>query len=262
MHFLFLGTGGADWDVSQANLGDKTAFHRRNTSVLVNGDLLIDPNSFVPEAMTTFGADERKIKNILISHSHGDHFNANTILWLAKDHPVTVYCDGGYSKKLPNHPNLTFVFVELEREYFVGNYRMIPVPSTHLVVDTREQAVHYILTEGGKTLFYGCDGAWLLPSAFAAISSHRYDCVILDATLGTDAQLYPIPGSQIFFNHNNPAMLQMLRAAFFNSGCADDKTIFVADHLAQTYFPSGEKAQMVFQPLGFVPAYDGMLLKL
>ena len=71
MKLLFLGTGAADWDASQAHLGDHTALQRRTTSVLVNQDLLIDHNPTVPEAMASFGADGGKIRNVLISHSHG-----------------------------------------------------------------------------------------------------------------------------------------------------------------------------------------------
>ena len=262
MKLLFLGTGAADWDASQAHLGDETALQRRTTSVLVNEDLLIDPNPAVPEAMAAFGADKRKVQNVLISHSHGDHYSPDTLVWLAEDHSVTVYGDGGYPQKLPRHPNLTFVPVKLGQEYLVGGYRMTPVPSTHTVEESAEQALHYLLSAGEKNLFYGCDGAWMLPTAFEALSARRYDCMILDATFGADAQLYRIPGGKIFFYHNNTTMLQMLRTAFLNAGCADSGTVFVADHLARTYVPDGERARMAFQPLGYLPAYDGMTLEL
>lgn len=59
--------------------------------------------------MAAFGADKRKVQNVLISHSHGDHYSPDTLVWLAEDHSVTVYGDGGYPQKLPSHPNLTFV---------------------------------------------------------------------------------------------------------------------------------------------------------
>lgn len=262
MKLLFLGTGAADWDASQAHLGDHTALQRRTTSVLVNQDLLIDPNPTVPEAMASFGADGGKIRNVLISHSHGDHYSPDTLLWLAADHPVTVYGDGGYPQKLPRHPNLTFVPVEQGREYLAGGYRVTALRSTHTVEESGEQTLHYLLTDGEKNLFYGCDGAWMLPTTFEAMSARRYDCMILDATFGDDAQLYRIPGEKIFFYHNNTTMLRMLRAAFLNAGCADERTVFVADHLARAYFPDGERARMAFRPLGYLPAWDGMVLQL
>ena len=262
MKLLFLGTGAADWDPAQAHLGDEKALQRRTTSVLVNGDLLIDPNPAVPEAMASFGADRHSVRNVLISHSHGDHYSPDTLLWLAEDHPVTVYGDGGYPQKLPRHPNLTFVAVKLGQSFEAGGYEVTAIPSTHTVEESSEQALHYLLSRDGRHLFYGCDGAWMLPTAFEMLSTRRYDCMILDATFGADAQLYRIPGGKIFFYHNNTTMLQMLRAAFLNAGCADDRTVFVADHLARAYFPDGERAKMAFQPLGFVPAYDGMTLML
>ena len=105
--------------------------------MLVNQDLLIDPNPTVPEAMASFGADGGKIRNVLISHSHGDHYSPDTLLWLAADHPVTVYGDGGYPQKLPRHPNLTFVPVEQGREYLAGGYRVTALRSTHTVEGER-----------------------------------------------------------------------------------------------------------------------------
>lgn len=60
MKLLFLGTGAADWDASQAHLGDETALQRRTTSVLVNEDLLIDPNPAVPEAMARLWGRQKK----------------------------------------------------------------------------------------------------------------------------------------------------------------------------------------------------------
>lgn len=51
MDFLFLGTGAADWPRETACYGDAAGTNRRCTSVLVNGDLLIDSNPDVPEGM-------------------------------------------------------------------------------------------------------------------------------------------------------------------------------------------------------------------
>ena len=106
MEFLFLGTGAADWPKETAHLGDAAGTDRRWTSVLVNEDLLIDPNPDVPEALRTFGADPGKIKYVLVSHSHYDHFCNETLLYLASDHVIHVYGGDGYPEKIPNHPNV------------------------------------------------------------------------------------------------------------------------------------------------------------
>ena len=46
MRFLFLGTGAADWKRPQ-----DTGEYRRNTSTLVDGEMLIDGNETISEAL-------------------------------------------------------------------------------------------------------------------------------------------------------------------------------------------------------------------
>ena len=57
MEILFLGTGAADWPAETGSQGDERGLDRRRTSVLVDGEILIDPGPDVPEALQTFGAD-------------------------------------------------------------------------------------------------------------------------------------------------------------------------------------------------------------
>ena len=78
MKLTFLGTGAADWDINAYTPG---VFHRRFSSVLVNRDLLIDPGPHV------FHYAEHSndphildgVKNILVTHTHSDHFCPETV---------------------------------------------------------------------------------------------------------------------------------------------------------------------------------------
>ena len=82
MKLLFLGTGAADWDIKSP---ERQEGFRRYTSTLVDGSLLIDPGPCVLEALQTFGADRSKIKYIINTHSHSDHYNKETVESLEKD---------------------------------------------------------------------------------------------------------------------------------------------------------------------------------
>ena len=75
MKLLCLGTGAADWDPKQASA---EASFRRLTAAMVNRDLMIDCGPCVYEFAETFGYDGlyRSVTSILVTHSHGDHFNA------------------------------------------------------------------------------------------------------------------------------------------------------------------------------------------
>ncbi|NLD87886.1 MAG: MBL fold metallo-hydrolase [Clostridiales bacterium] len=261
MKLTFLGTGAVDWDRAEASKGEERGIARRCTSVLVNDDLLVDPNPDVPEALKTFGCDMRKIRYILISHSHSDHYCPETLIYLADDHRITVYGDPGFERPWETEGNARFVPVETGIDFKAGEYTVRAVKSTHSPENPGEQALHYAIDFGKKSIFYGCDGAWFISESFSQLAGRKYLCVILDATFGDDSQLYRVSGDGIFFCHNNPTLLRLIRSAFLQCGFADRDTVFVADHLAKTYFPSMEKARLVFEPMGMTPAYDGMILE-
>ena len=66
MRFLFLGTGAADWKRPQ-----DTGEYRRNTSTLVDGEMLIDGNETISEALPML----ENVPAMLFTHSHGDHYS-------------------------------------------------------------------------------------------------------------------------------------------------------------------------------------------
>ena len=260
MEILFLGTGAADWPRDTAHLADEKAVNRRCTSVLIDGCILIDPNPDVPEALAAYDADPEKIRWVLISHSHGDHYSAETLKVLAATHAIDVYGDGGYPEKLPAHPNVRFHAMERRRPTELPFGTLTAVLSTHDVEDTEEFCLHFILERDGKTVFYGPDGAWFGGGTWYELEKHRFDCAILDATFGDDPSKFRFNSSHIWFYHNSASMLRTIRAAFFDKKMADEKTVFIADHLARGYYPDIEAARAVFEPMGYLAAYDGLRL--
>ena len=75
MKLQFLGTGAADWNPKKPETGE----HRWLSSVLINDDLLIDPGPCVLDAIEKFEIDPKKIKYIIVTHRHSDHFNEETL---------------------------------------------------------------------------------------------------------------------------------------------------------------------------------------
>ena len=79
MELLFLGTGAADWKGPDPKTGEM----RRNTAALLDGRVLIDCGPDVPEALAAFGGDATRVSDVLLTHSHGDHFSLDTLRHLA-----------------------------------------------------------------------------------------------------------------------------------------------------------------------------------
>ena len=265
MDILLLGSGTGGWPRGTGIPCDARGLNRRECTVLIDGEILFDPNPDVPDAIAEHGVDPEKIRYVLISHSHGDHYSADTLKYLADMHPIDVYGDDGYLWKLPQHPNLTFHPLERRKPVDFPFGRLTAVLSTHDVEDTDEFCLHYILERDGKTVFYGPDGAWFGGGTWYEMEKHRFDCVILDATFGDDASKFlkfQPQSRHIWFYHNSLSMLKTIRDAFFDKKMADDHTLFVAYHLSQYYYADIRDAHAAFDPIGYVTPYDGMVIRL
>ena len=79
MKLLFLGTGAADWKEDVVN---REQFFRKHASALVDEVLLIDPGPSVIAAINEYSLDVKKIKYVLNTHRHWDHFNTDTLDFL------------------------------------------------------------------------------------------------------------------------------------------------------------------------------------
>lgn len=172
MKITFLGTGAADWKKEDFK---PSAFFRRNSSALIDDCLLIDPGIWVPEALKTFGKNPDKIKYIINTHRHSDHFNEDTVSYLK----CAEFChfQPGETKTL-------------------GKYSVTALKANHSC-----QTVHFIISDGEKRIFYGLDGAWLLFEEISAIKEKGIDFAVFDATIGE------IKGDYRVFEHNSLNMV-------------------------------------------------------
>ena len=223
MKITFLGTGAADWSPKKPETGE----HRWLSSALINDDLLIDPGPSVPDAIKRYNIDVKKIKYIIITHRHGDHFNEETLKML---------CDSGAE----------LVEFSAGEERKVGKYTVKALEANH---PTCVPTVHYIIDDGEKRMFYGLDGAWLLMPEVDAIKESRVDLAILDATIGNR------PGDYRIFEHNNLKMVIEMKETL--SKYVDR---FVISHMARTLHDPHDILSAQMEKEGILTAFDGMVL--
>lgn len=219
MKITFLGTGAADWKFQKHK--DIEGF-RRNSSVLIDDCLLIDPGADVPNALQCFGKRFDEIKYIVNTHKHSDHYNEDTVRYLsdARFYPM------GAGEVLT-----------------VDGYTITALQANHA---TCSDAVHFIISDGTKSLFYGLDGAWLMYDEISAIRSCGIDLAILDATIGD------VPGDYRIFEHNNLHMVIEMKAAL-------EKYVsrFWISHMARTLHTSHYELVERMKPHGVEVAFDG-----
>ena len=224
MKITFLGTGAADWQPEKPETGE----HRWLSSALINDDLLIDPGPCVLKAIDLYKIDATKIKYIIHTHRHSDHFNEETLKFLTDC--GAKFCDLSAGDKVT-----------------LDGYEIMALAANH---PTCEPTVHFIIDDGKKRIFYGLDGAWLLMPEVEAIKSKFVDLAVLDATIGNKKGDYRI------FEHNNLAMVVEIKETL-------SKYVgkFCISHMARTLHDPHDVLAKQMEKNAILTAFDGMILE-
>ena len=225
MKILFLGTGAADWPMEKPRFGD----HRWCASALINDDLLIDPGPCVPDAIYRYNVDIRKIKYVIFTHSHSDHFDEKTVEILTSAGAKLIEFSAGEEKQ-------------------IGRYTVTATEANH---PTCVPTVHFLIDDGEKRIFYGLDGAWLLFYEMEEIKKKPVDLAVLDATVGNKKGDYRI------FEHNNIRMVIEQKDSL-------EKYVrkFVISHMAESLHDSHDILARQMKKENIETAYDGMVIEI
>ncbi len=224
MKLLFLGTGAADWPFDLTQNAGRDEF-RRLSSALVDDTLLIDPGPHVFDAMAAFGKDPAAVKYIINTHSHRDHFSPETVERFAALGAKFVRLTAGETMPL-------------------GDYTVSAYTANH---GTCADAVHFLITDGDRTLFYGLDSAWLLYEEVQAIIKAKPQLAVLDATVGF------IDGDYRVFEHNNLLMVLEMQKTL-----APHVERFCISHMARTLHTDHKTLCEQMAPYGVIVACDGL----
>ena len=221
MKILFLGTGAADFPP------EKCEGFRRNASALIDDIFLIDPGPWVIDALEEFKVDIRKIKYVLVTHYHDDHFNSDTLSYLEKQ-------------------GAKLLTIECGNELELDGYKILSLKGNHTV-----PVCHYIFEKDSKRMFYGLDGAWLLYEEINAIWTRGVDLAVFDATVGF------IDGDWRIFEHNNLNMVLEMKKSI---NTAIKK--YVISHMAYTLHTDHKTLSEEMSKHDIITAYDGLTIEI
>lgn len=220
MKLLFLGTGAADYSEKHRECSG----YRRNSSALVDGTLLIDPGPCVLEALKTFGVDISKIRYMICTHAHKDHYHEATVAFLQKAGVQLIAFADGESQML-------------------GDYTVTALPGNHSI-----HVQHFIVDDGTSKLFYALDSAWLLYEEIQEIKAHGIDFAVLDGTIGF------VRGDYRVFEHCSMDMIIAMRqslAPFVKRVCVS--------HMARTLHTDHPTLAQEMEKHGVETAFDGWI---
>ncbi len=219
MKILFLGTGAADFPA------DKTGVigFRRTASALIDEKILIDPGPWVRDAIEEYGVNVKKIKYILNTHRHSDHFCQETVNYLVEN-------------------GAQFVETKDKDVLNLDGYEIEAYKGNHTV-----EVCHFIIKNGGTCLFYGLDGAWLQYEEIRAIWKNKPDLAVFDATVGFQEKDWRV------FEHNNLSMVIEMKKSI-----DQDIKKYVISHMAHTLHSDHEALSREMAKHNITAAYDGL----
>ena len=256
MKIEFLGTGAADWNIEKRKEGE---FWRRFSSALVNDELLIDPGPHIFDYAEKMGKPDMfcKVKAMILTHSHGDHLNVATACKIHELTGATLYgyktADYAFRQK---GIESFFCPIEPDVEHEIAGYTVIPYYSNHLTGNPEgEMTYNYIVKQGEKSFFYGCDSGWIMTRAWEGMKHYDVDTVIFELT---DGDMLDV---ERHFSHTSIPMLEIMLYSFTNHPTKFKKTKYYATHLARTLHTSHEDTVKRLLPLGVTPMADGDVIE-
>lgn len=255
---IFCGTGAADYSVPVP--GEE---FRKTTHSLLNDVILLDIGfmTYLFEDQELIKARLSKVKDVIVTHAHGDHFSIDALMRLAEDNGgITVYVDRAVVETIPVHPLIHVVPLTSGEQISIrttdGVYTVAVLSSNHCTHIPNEQTHHYVIdTPHGKSLFYGLDGAWFTVTEAAFLMQHPVDLMVLDCTLGR------IHGDKRIFEHNSIDMLELMLETIRKCKMLKPDGQVYADHLARTLHPCHNEAAAVLAEIGVCTARDGLCIE-
>jgi phosphoribosyl 1,2-cyclic phosphate phosphodiesterase len=237
--------------------------------------LLIDFPSEIASQVERHGVDLTRLENLLVTHSHGDHWFPYLLRWRSKPREL---CEPGgraptaaggprFTALPPLHiwgnaaveavlrrelgedltPNeLKFHHVRAGEQFNAGELTVTALYANHDV--GREEALHYVVQDGRHTILYGLDGDTFLPDAREALRGFRFDLVILESTYGHgDGR-----------NHRNFARVVDEAAWFRSENLLTSAGRIIATHFSPHHCPPHSETAAFLGGCGIEAAWDGM----
>lgn len=251
MKILFMGTGAADWNLQTRK---NETFFRRFTSVMINNDLMIDCNYETIDFIEKHNYKTDKIDNLLITHTHSDHYSAIAAeKILGSDKTIL-----GDINALPRFGNTSSIHkaIPLYTPVNIGKYEIIALAANHSVENSSEQPLHYIISDGTKRIFWGCDGAWFLNKTWHTIRKYTYDLVVFDGTLNDN------PGDYRIFEHNNLNMITEMSETFKSLNLVNSDSKIMISHMSRYSQYPHKELEKYLKKYDILPAYDGMEIEI
>ncbi len=285
MKIQFLGTGAAEGAPAvfcncavcqELRRRGESEYHTR-AQYIIEEELGID---FPPDAYyhaLRFGVDLTKMRYLLVTHSHMDHFYAHDFILRGYKYtssptqPLTIYGNAEVKKVFLEctrremkasvaenyevvevQPFLPFTFGEKEE------YRATPLLAQH---SKEETALVYLVEKGDKAYLHLTDTGRLpretldyLENRFAKsekkVDFVTFDCTFLNRTAGEVSR------------HMGLGDNKATEEEFLRRGIVNGHTRYAITHYSHNAAPFKENLEKAGKEYGYIPAYDGFSIQI
>lgn len=278
MKIQFLGTGAAegvpavfcncDYCKNIRALGGQE--YRTRSQVLLDGELSID---FPPDAYAhslKFNTEFSKLKYILVTHSHMDHFYAHDFILFGYKYakPVVqnlsiignsevkkVFDECTRREMKPDvAPHILFNVIKPYDVFNVGEYNVLALPANH---EKNEDCLLYYIERGGKGYLHFYDTGrvgddvfdWLAARG-AKAQAVAFDCTFGSFTAGEGRRHMGIEDDMV------------MKEKLIKRGIIDENTKIIITHFSHNANPTRNNLKIIEKSYGVVAAYDGMTVEI
>ena len=271
MKIKFLGTGASEGipdlfcrcAVCEKARKEGKKERRTRAGVLIDEDFLIDFSPDFFSNVSRFKIDASKIKNILITHSHSDHFYpedlVNSMLSSKDRRTVDIYSNETVIEKMREamagyelNENFRLHTAECFKTFEAGGRRVTAFNAVHM---RNERALLYLIEDGEKTYLHLYDTGEIKDeiTEFLKRENKKIDAVAFDCTYGLLTTDY--------FGHLNLTQIAAACEKFRSEGAFTKDTRIFASHICH-WGGSHEELCRAAETKHIEIAYDGMEINL
>lgn len=274
MRIQYLGTAAAEgWPAlfcrcesceRARSLGGKNI--RTRSQSIIDDELVIDMPADTYLHALKYNIDFSDIHDILITHSHEDHFYPLDIILKAPPYAynggaknINVYGNDVIIKRLREAMDLSGIptiydyIAPIQVEAFIpfnaGEYRITALLADHI---PDENCYIYDIEKDRKRLLYAHDTGVFPEDTWRYLSGNRFDLISLDCTFVMRSNEK---------GHLGLPNVYEIKQKMMRMGCADSNTKFVINHFSHNGNKTHDELADSAEKLGILTAYDGLTVE-
>lgn len=243
---------------------------RRRSSIIINEELLVDMGPDCVISSFLYGVDISKVKYLLQTHSHADHFDAGIFVTRHKEYAtknpthLSIICSKGTFDDMNNwikaqepeydlYKDENKIFMNYSYQLVANNdvvkfddYQIHAIDSLH---DSRVESLIYVISYKNRNVLYATDLLKITDDAWEILKQYKLDVIFIDQTYGKG------------FNaggHTDAGMIEEYVAKMKTLNIIDEHTLVLATHLSHEGNHIHSLMEEEAQKYGYHIAYDGM----